>query len=155
VLEDDGFVPIGRITLAGGKFVVHFDRPEARSWGPVIYAFRIGGEVVRISKGESDLASAIRGWERNVSDALRGIFHLGGTNPWEALELRSRLTEHRYGEFLARRGATGEKKALIKRYDPVLCNDSPCAKLRPPEARSVKNVALAVTYWGRLNRVLI
>ena len=94
----------------------------------------------------------MRQWEDHVSDALRGIFHIGGTNPWEAFEWRRRLTEHPYGELLARPGPTNEEKALIKHYNPPLCNDSPSARLRPPEARGVRNVRAAEAYWRLLNR---
>ena len=151
MLEDDGFVPIGRITLVGGRFLVHFDRLEARSWGPVIYAFRVGAKSCAIGKTESHLANRMRQWEGHVSDALHGIFHKGGTNPWEAFEWRRRLTEFSGGEFLARRGPTDEERALIRRYNPPLCNDSRWGRSRPPEARGVRDVTAAAAYWRRLN----
>jgi hypothetical protein len=135
MLEDDGFVPVGRITLQlPSRFLVHFDRGDAQLWGPAIYAFRIAGEVVRIGKCESTLKDHMIMSQRLISRALDGNFQKGGTNPWEAFEYRKRLTEHPDGEFLARRGPTDEKRALIRRYDPPLCNDSPCARSRPPEA---------------------
>lgn len=93
-------------------------------------------------------------WERVVSRAWAGNFQKGGTNPWEAFEFRRRLIEHQYGELLARQGPTTDERALIRRYDPPLCNDSPCARLRLPEARGVRGengVTLAIAYWQRLN----
>jgi hypothetical protein len=112
MLEDDGFVPVGRITLQPpSRFLVHFDLREAQSWGPVIYAFRIAGEVVRIGKSESTLKNRMDEWESGVSRALAGNFQKGSTNPWEAFEWRRRLTEHGHvGEFLARRGPTDEER---------------------------------------------
>ena len=124
---------------------------EAKAWGPALYAFRIGGQVVRLGKTESTLKGRMMETERLVSRALAGNFQLGGTNPWEAFEWRRRLHEHRSGELLARRGPTAEERTLIKRYDPPLCNDSPCARLRPPEARRVRDVATATAYWQQLN----
>jgi hypothetical protein len=152
MLEDDGFVPVGRVTLEGAaKLVVHFDRDDAKGWGPALYAFRVGGQVVRLGKTESTLKGRMIETERLVSRAMGGTFQLGGTNPWEAFEWRRRLTEQGSGELLARPGPTVEERALIRRYDPPLCNDSPCARLRPPEARRVRDVALATAYWERLN----
>jgi len=153
MLENEGFVVVGRITLRPpDRFLVHFDRREAQSWGPAIYAFRVGGEVVRIGKTESTLKNRMNEWERLVSRALAGHFQKGGTNPFEAFEWRRRLTEHRSGEFLARSGPTDAERAFIRHYDPPLCNDSHCARLRPQRARSVKDVAVAEKYWKDLNR---
>jgi hypothetical protein len=156
MLEDDGFVSVGRVTLQPpARLVIHFNRDDARAWGPALYAFRVGGEVVRLGKCESTLRGRMIETERLVSRALAGNFQKGGTNPWEAFEWRRRLTEHQYGELLAREGPTTEERVLIRRYDPPLCNDSPCARLRPPEARGVRGedgVALAIAYWQRLNQ---
>jgi hypothetical protein len=92
MLEDEGFVVVGRITLRpSDRFLVHFDRREAQSWGPAIYAFRVGGEVVRIGKTESTLKNRMNEWERLVSRALAGHFQKGGTNPFEAFEWRHAL----------------------------------------------------------------
>ena len=85
-LEDEGFVLVGGITLQPpASFLVHFDRAEAQSWGPALYAFRIGGEVVRIGKTESSLKNRINEWKRLVSSALAGNFQRGGTNPGRLL----------------------------------------------------------------------
>jgi hypothetical protein len=152
MLEDDGFVLVGSVTFrAPSSFLVHFDRSEALSWGPAIYAYRIGNEVLRIGKTESTLKHHMVMSQRLISRALEGKFYKHGPNPWEAFEWRRRLTEHRYGEFLARLGPTAEKRALINRYDPPLCNDGPCSRSRPREARSVEDVTAATAYWRRLN----
>jgi hypothetical protein len=152
MLEDDGFILVGRVMLEPpSKLVVHIDRDDVKGWGPALYAFRINGEVVRLGKTESTLKGRMIETERLVSRAMAGKFQLGGTNPWEASEWRRRLTEHGPGELLARLGPTAEERALIKRYDPPLCNDSPCARIRPPEARRVRDVAVATAYWARLN----
>jgi hypothetical protein len=152
MLEDDGFVLVGRVTLEGpAKLVIHFDRDDAKGWGPALYAFRVGGQVVRLGKTESTLKGRMLETERLVSRALAGNFQLGGTNPWEAFEWRKRLRENGSGELLARLGPTTEERVLIRRYDPPMCNDSPCARSRLPEARSVRDVAIAAAYWARLN----
>jgi hypothetical protein len=129
MLEDDGFVAVGRVTFRPpASLVIHFDRDDAKGWGPALYAFRLGGEVVRIGKCEVALKARMVQTEKLVSRALSGIFQKGGTNPWEAFEWRQRLTKHQNGELLAREGPTTEERALIRRYDPPLCNDSPRAR---------------------------
>jgi len=142
MLEEDGFVRVGRVTLQPPSTVaIHIDRREAQSWGPAIYAFRVGGKVMRIGKTESTLQGRMLEHERHHSRALAGNFQKGATNPWEAFELRRSLTAHSGGELLAWRGSKeavrSKKRELIRRYDPPLNNDSPCARSRPPEARRV------------------
>jgi len=158
MLEDDGFVPIGRVTFEPpARLVIHLDREDAKAWGPALYAFRVGNEVIRIGKCETTIKGRMMETERLVSRALSGKYQKGGTNPWEAFEWRRRLLKHGQGELLAREGLTTEERALIKRYDPPLCNDSPCARLRPAEARGVRGesgVTAAITYWKRLNEAV-
>ena len=159
-LENDGFVLVGRVTLEPpSTFSLHFDRSEHQDWQHVIYAFRIGGEVVRIGKTESALCKRMSQWQKDVSRALAGEFHKGGTNPWEAFEWRKRLTEHGRCDFLVRppdeSQGTRRERELIKKYDPALCNDSPCARRRPQVERSVKDVAAAKAYWQQLNNSAI
>jgi hypothetical protein len=155
MIEDDGFVPVGRVMFdPPARLVIQFDLADARGWGPALYAFRIGGEVVRIGKTEYSLKSRMIQTEKLFSRSLSGVFQKSGPNAWETFEWRRRLQQHGYGELLAREGPTAEERALIKRYDPPLCNDSPCARLRPPEARGCKGeagVIAALAYWRRLN----
>lgn len=158
-LKGDGFVLVGHVTLKlPSTFKIVFDkRPEAQCWSPTIYAFQIGGEVVRIGKTEHVLCSRIEQWNRDVSRALAGDFKIGGTNPWEAFEWRKRLRK-KNGEFLAKKFVPPDKeqlrrseRSLIGCYDPPLCNDSLCALQRPSKARSVRNVSAAKRYWHELN----
>ncbi len=154
--EDDGFACIGRITFqAPSTVAIHFDRREAQSWGPAIYAFRIGGEVMRIGKTESTLKGRMLEQERHHSRAMAGNFQKRATNPWKAFELRRRLIAHGGGELLAWRGSKenvrAKERILIRRYDPPLNNDSLGARSRPPEGRRVTDVAVAVVYWRQLN----
>lgn len=93
-LEESGFVLVGRLMLDRlGRFPVCFDRRDAQSWAPAIYAFRIGGEIVRIGKCEHGLGRGMRQWGKNVSRALAGEFRKGGTTPWKAFEWR-RTVDH-------------------------------------------------------------
>lgn len=128
-LEDEGFVLVGQISLEPPSiFTVHFDRPNARVWMPVIYGFRIGGQVVRIGSTTDFLMGRMCQWEMGVTRALAGRFRKNDTNPWEAFEWRRLLTEHGYGEFLARQGKIDDEWALIRYHNPPLCDDSPCAE---------------------------
>lgn len=154
MLEDDDFRVVGHITLElPSNFRVHFALDEAKSWAPAIYAFRIGGIVARIGKSEKELEERINQWNKDVPRALAGKFHKGGTNPWEAFQWRTGLTKHGQGEFRAqpvKENLLSRERDLINRYDPPLCNDSPCARHRPPWARSVKDVARAKAFWKLL-----
>ncbi len=158
MLEDDGFIMVGRAMLRlPSTFLVRFERAGAESWGPTIYAFRFGSEVVRIGKTEGVLKIRMKQWERDVSRALDGDFHKGGANPWETFEWRKRLTEHGYADFLACEGLSlevvrREERDLIRRYNPPLCNDSLCGRSREPWARGVPDVAAAKAHWLRLNK---
>lgn len=144
-LEEIGFVLVGHIAIrAKLKFIVEFDvRPEAEEWSMVIYAFRIGKQVVRIGKSEGPLRERVKRWRRDVSRGLAGEYWRGGTQPSEADEWRKWLKSNR-GEFLALRIEPPDKKSLqrreselIKDYDPPLCNDSDSARLR-----HARNIAL-------------
>ena len=156
-LEDDGFDLVGRVCLGGSsKFVIDFDRlPEAGLWAPALYAFRIGNEVVRIGKA-ARLICRMDKWMQDVSLALNGDFHVGGTTPWEACEWRKRLKRQK-GELWAQRGPADRKalhdreRELINRYDPPLGNDGPCARSRPPADRRVRNKVAAKRRWEQLN----
>jgi hypothetical protein len=93
MLEDDGFIMIGRVMLRlPSTFLVRFEGAGAELWGPTIYAFRFGREVVRMGKTEGVLKSRMKQRERDVSRALGGDFHKRGANPWETFEWRKRLT---------------------------------------------------------------
>jgi hypothetical protein len=95
MLEDDGFVPVGRVTFEPpARLVVQFLREDAKAWGPTLYAFRVGNEVVRLGKCESTLKGRMVETERLVSRALSGNFQKGGTNPCKAFEWRRRLIEY-------------------------------------------------------------
>ena len=137
-LEEDGFVLVGHISIRGeSTFVVEFDvRKDAAWWPAVIYAFRIGNEVVRIGKSENTLRGRMKQWQRNVSRALAGNYGKGRTSPWEAGQWR-RLLESRQGELLALRIDPPDaellkqrEKELINSYDPLLCGDAPSYRLR-------------------------
>ena len=156
-LEDHGLVRVGWIANdPPSVFSVHFDLQEARSWQNAIYAFRIGGEVVRIGVA-AILVHRMHQWEKDLSRALAGEFRTGGPNPWEVYEYRRQLSEHHLGELWARKGPADrvltvkEERKLILKHDPYLCNDGPSGRKRPPEARTVTDVFEAKAYWKRLN----
>lgn len=156
-LADDNFLRIGWISLdLPATFSVHFDLSEAQSWRNTIYAIQIGNEVVRIGVA-AVLVQRMLQWERDLSRALGGDFRTGGPNPWEVYEWRRRLTKHGRGEFWAQKGPSNrvlilrKERKLILKHEPCLCNDSPCGRKRPREARMVRDVAEAKAYWERLN----
>lgn len=156
-LADDGFLHVGSIALDPPSTVsVHFDLNEARSWRNAIFAFRLGGKVVKIGVA-AILVQRMLQWKKDLSRALVGDFRTGGPNPWEAYEWRRRLRRNRLGELWVKQGPSnrmlvvGQEKKLIVKYDPILCNDGPRGCKRPQKARMVRNVAEAKAYWEQLN----
>ena len=156
-LENDGFLCVGAVAIGAVSNVsVHFDSVKAPDWQNAIYAFQIGGEVVKIGVA-AILVQRMHQLEKDLSQALAGHFRMGGPSPWETYEWRRRLNEYGMGELWAKRGppnrvlALGEQRKLILKYDPCLCNDGPSGRKRPPSARVVRDVAEAKEYWKRLN----
>lgn len=137
-------------------FEIHIE-PSFETWTPALYAFRVGGEVVRIGKTESQsLRKCFGVWEKSVSRALQGDFRRHSTTPYEAFEYRRLILEqHKTGEVLARQeeliGLDARRRALIKDWDPYLCNDSCQGKQRAPERRAVNDIAAAKADWLLLN----
>lgn len=158
MLEEEGFVSVGRVTFREPYHVeIAFDVLEAYDWAPVIYVFRFGGIVERIGTAQNSLGGRMREHQRDHSNALRGDFHTRRTNPWEACHLRTVLRRHGYGELLAWIGPSirevkRRELELIRRYDPQLNNNSPSGRQREPRGRRVWDVAVAQGYWDELNR---
>ncbi len=156
-LEEDGFRRVGWIALGTpSTFSVNFDFDAARSWRNAIYAFRIGGAVVRIGVAAILIQKMVQ-LEKDLSRALAGEFRTGGPNPWETYEWRRRLARHRIGEFWAQPGpanqalAARQERKLILKYDPCLSNDGPTGRKRPADQRMVRDIATAKTFWNELN----
>lgn len=137
-LEDDGFILVGHISIQPpSTFVVKFDvRKDTEWWPAVIYAFRIGNEVVRMGKSENTLRTRMKQWGKDVSNGLAGKYLKGATTEPEAEEWRKRLNSEQ-GELWVLRVCIPDaelleqrEKELIKAYDPPLCWDSPSNRKR-------------------------
>jgi hypothetical protein len=99
---------------------------EAEWWVCSLYAFRIRGEAVRIGKTEGVLRQRIAAWQRDVTNALKGKFHRGGTTQDEAEEWKKRLGNRRE-DFLAMRilppnieVLRSKERQLVEECDPPL-----------------------------------
>ncbi len=92
-LEEAGFSHVGHFWISHPcTFTVEYDlMPEAEWWVCTLYAFRISGEPVRIGKTEGVLRQRLAAWQRDVTNALKGKFHSGGTTQDEAEEWKKRL----------------------------------------------------------------
>jgi hypothetical protein len=100
--EGYGLVQVGRIELPDlNTFRIILEHPEAARWECVVYAFLIGGVIVRIGSSEK-FGKRISDWNRNVTDALNG--RRWDTPEWEAHEWRKCLVAHNGGEVFARVG---------------------------------------------------
>lgn len=127
-LEEIGFYKVGHIWISDSEFVVKYDvRPEAEWWVCSLYAFRIRGEVVRIGKTEAVLRQRIAAWQRDVSGALKGKHHKGGTTKKEANDWSGLLPPGRHGDFLAMPIVStnvdvlrSKEKRYVKEYRPRL-----------------------------------
>lgn len=129
-LRGYGLAPFATVHLDGDRFLIDITGPDVASREKSIYAFVIGGEIVRIGSSKAVLASRMRSWERDVSGALSG--RKTSTPPWEAEAWRELLTKYPGGAVYARTGTIvetpvgtfsaylDEESLLIGRYRPAL-----------------------------------
>jgi hypothetical protein len=128
-LEKAGFARVGHVMLSDpSTFGITFDlTPEAEWWVCCLYAFRVGGNVVRIGKTEGVLRQRMADWKRDVTNGLRGRFPKGGTSRDEANRWQEFLGSRRRGELLAKRilppdkvALRSQERELVTEYDPIL-----------------------------------
>ena len=128
-LEEAGFFRVGHVKISPlSTFTVEYDiMPESEWWVCSLYAFRIRGEVVRIGKTEGVLRQRIAAWQRDVTSALNGRFHRGGTTRDEANEWKKLLPPNRRGDFLAMPILSpnvdvlrSRERQFVEEYDPPL-----------------------------------
>ena len=121
---------LGRFHLRDGGFAIDIEDDSLVAQDRCIYAFVLGGEIVRIGSSKAILRKRMKAWQRDVSKSMRG--EKSATPKWEAEEWRRRLQEHGPGEIWARRGTEvttpvgtfpaymDEESVLIGRHLPPL-----------------------------------
>ena len=94
--------PVARVHISGQTFVIDITDPEAVKHKKCIYAFLIGGKVVRVGSSKAPLDSRLKNYERHITHALKGEKSPAPAS--EAKKWRKSLPAGREGIIYARRG---------------------------------------------------
>jgi hypothetical protein len=126
-----GLTQVGEIELPDERtFAIRLVLQEAGDWEKAIYAFLVGNQIMRIGSSKGRLRSRFNGWNRDVTNRLRG--RESSTPEWEAAAWRECLQRHGGGEVFARVATSvttpigtfaaymDEESVLINRYHPPL-----------------------------------
>jgi len=125
---------IGAVRIVDGRFTVDLKDQRAGEFEKCIYAFVIGGEILRVGSSKGKLKTRLRAWQNDVSNAL--LERSFRTPAAEAAIWKAALEEHGSGLLFARAGTVAhtpvgefnlymlEESALIGRYSPRCCNDT-------------------------------
>jgi hypothetical protein len=69
-----GFLRVGCIKVRDDHtFLIEIELAEAVKWEKSIYALVVGGEIKRIGSSKGPLGIRFKAWNRDVTNALRGI----------------------------------------------------------------------------------
>ena len=101
-LKKYGLKPVARVHIAGRRFVIDNKDPDKVKREECIYAFLIGGKVVRVGSSKAPLDSRLKNYERHITHALKG--EKSPTPASEAKKWRKSLPAGREGIIYARRG---------------------------------------------------
>ena len=101
-LKKYGLKPVARVHIAGRRFVIDNKDPDKVKREECIYAFLIGGKVVRVGSSKAPLDSRLKNYERHITHALKG--EKSPTPASEAKKWRRSLPAGREGIIYARRG---------------------------------------------------
>jgi hypothetical protein len=128
-----GFLRVGCIKVPDDHtFLIEIELAEAVKWEKSIYALVVGGEIKRIGSSKGPLGIRFKAWNRDVTNALRGI--KSSTKEHEAAAWRQCLQAHNGGEVFARIATTvttpigsftaymDEESVPINRHQPPLNN---------------------------------
>ena len=94
--------PVARVHISGQTFVIDITDPEAVKHKKCIYAFLIGGKVVRVGSSKAPLDSRLKNYERHITHALKD--EKSPTPASEAKKWREILPAGREGVIYARPG---------------------------------------------------
>ncbi len=97
-----GLKRVARVRLADRELIIKITDPDAVKLQKCIYAFLIGGEVVRVGSSKAPLQGRLRNYERHITNALH---HKKSPTPdEEAKKWRKLLRGGTSGEIYARQG---------------------------------------------------
>jgi hypothetical protein len=127
-----GMVCIASVAIIDDRFVVTITDDIIANTERCIYAFLVGGEILRIGKSKEKLRVRLREWQRDVSNAFSGV-SFKKTPQDEANIWREMLAQHGSGQLFAREGTlvttpigeinayVAEEEHLIESHRPRLC----------------------------------
>jgi hypothetical protein len=102
VLTKYGLALVARVHIADRKFIIEITDPETVKLEKCIYAFLIGGEIVRVGSSKAPLKSRLRNYELHITHALNG--RRSPTPDQEAVRWSEILPDGRLGDIYARQG---------------------------------------------------
>lgn len=101
-LSEYGFLPVATVRITNCSFEIETTDEELVQKDKCIYAFLVGGEVIRIGSCKRPLARRLKDWERDVTKALKG--EKSHTPDKEASVWKDEMRRHGHGTVFARRG---------------------------------------------------
>ena len=101
-LKKYGLKPVARVHLADRELIIDITDPETVKLRKCVYAFLMGGEVVRIGSSKSPLENRLKDYTRDISNALKG--KKSPAPDQEARKWKERLPAGSSGVIYARQG---------------------------------------------------
>jgi hypothetical protein len=98
-----GLVPVARVRIADRNFKISITDQEIVKLDKCIYAFLIGGKVVRVGSSKAPLKKRLRDYERDITNALNR--KKSPAPPEEAERWEKALPDGISGVIYARRGS--------------------------------------------------
>ncbi len=111
---------VARVHISGRRFIIDNKDPEVVKDKECIYAFLVGGKVVRVGSSKAPLDRRLKAYERDITHALRGEKSPAPAS--EAKKWRKQLPAGTEGVIYARRGT--EVKTHIGKFRAYLDEES-------------------------------
>ena len=102
ILSEYGLVPIASVSIVDREFRIVVTDPEAVRREKCVYAFLVGGTILRIGSSKGVFAKRLKAWQRDITNALNG--RKSPAPDWEATEWDKELNLHGSGTIYARQG---------------------------------------------------
>jgi hypothetical protein len=128
-----GMKKVAEVRIAdGSRFAISITDTVLASLETCIYAFLVGGKIMRIGSSKAPLWKRLRSWERLVTARWQNPDGPSDTPQWEADGWRKCLEDYGCGEIHARQGTEvttpvgvfcaylSEESVLIGRHRPSL-----------------------------------
>jgi hypothetical protein len=134
-LSEYGLVPVARVRIVDQTFVIEITNQEIAQLPKCIYAFLVGGTIVRIGSSKAILRTRFKSWERDLTNALNG--RKSRTADWEAKAWNEELGRHGGGVIFARQGT--EVSTRIGKFHAYLDEESTLIGIHLPRLNRSKH----------------